>query len=223
MKIFIDKEEFFVPFDPEIIQLQDYINYQDQFGKALETRLEEVMETEWETEDDKIVEIDNLLDEEAICWISFWTKKDLRVIKGTKGSQQLVEAYKRKRYLLKHTEENFDLSKTYEWNGEEWKIQSFVIDSNSDMSFHEVIAAKETVRQVNKLKAGKLIAILHLAAIFFRHPDEAFDENFIKPGAQRIALMKTMPLSYAMGVSFFLRISVSFWTQILAYSNQQAV
>lgn len=220
MKISINKTEYEVPFDPNVITLGEYISYYEKYGKDLEAGLKKIFEKEYEDSDDRITELDNHLDLEAISWFSFWSNLDLSVIKDTPDGFVIINAYKTMRYLLRQ-EEEIQLPKIYSWRGEEWAIQDFKLNPASEMSFNEVITSKEVTMQLNKLGEGKIKSLVYLSAIFFRKVDEKFIDQMIYEDSERLALMYQLPLSYAMNISFFLRVCVYSWMKTFQSLEQE--
>lgn len=218
MKIHVDKKEYYVPFDADAIPLGKYMEYHNEFGKALDKELDEIVKST-KSDDDKILALDDHLDKEAISWFSFWTKLPLHEAMGTPAVLPLFEAYRQLRQLFQYSPESAEFPLEVEWGGEMWGIQDFKVNPASEMCFNEIITSKEVMRQVKHLEEGKWTAVPYLCAVFFRKIGEKFVDELIHEGSERLSLMKTLPLSYAIQVSFFLSVCVNIWSSHLVSSE----
>ena len=192
-----------VPFDLAIITLEKFIEYYEKFGRELDKHLEQLVSKEYEGDDiDKEllrqIDIDSHLDNEAISWFSLWTGADLFEIKEQPLIQPLLSEYRVLRYILKESvEQVLELPLEIEWQGEIWSIQDFNVNPASEMSFNEIITSKEVMRQIMAVGKGRWDALPYLCAIFFRKKGEAFSDDLIYEGSDRMELMKQLPMEYA--------------------------
>ena len=126
------------------------------------------------------------------------------------------------RYILKESvEQVLELPLEIEWQGEIWSIQDFNVNPASEMSFNEIITSKEVMRQIMAVGKGRWDALPYLCAIFFRKKGEAFSDDLIYEGSDRMELMKQLPMEYALQVAFFLTNCVSFWSSTLVSSEEK--
>jgi hypothetical protein len=222
MKIKINEREYEVPFDPNVITLDQYIAYYDKYGKDLDEELDKLRETKYDFEEDKYIAIDNHLDKEAISWFSFWTKVDLFEVKDMKSIIQLLTQYKVMKNLF-HNEERESEEKLYEdiqWHGETWRIQDWKINPSNEMSFNEIITSKEIMRQIRKFGKGRWIALKYLCVVFLRKQNEKFIDQLVWENSERMNEIGSLPLSYALRVGFFLRNCVITLTRSFQYFHQ---
>lgn len=220
MEILINNNIYNIPFDPLVITLGEYIDYLNLYGKELTKKFENAIKIE-DLESRTIV-LDNLLDEEAISWFSYWSKVDLLHAKSISGVRELLNLYRGLRYLISINEENCDFSKEITWNGEIWEIQDFKINPASEMSFNEIVTSKEIQSQMHQLGANKFETLLYLSAIFFRKKGEAFKDEFVYENSERLNLMRELPLAYAMNVSLFLIVCANTYNQHLESLEKEA-
>lgn len=223
MILLINGTEYDVPFDPSLITLGQYIEYYEQYGQKLDEKIVEIIQDKETTDDEKLIKLDAIVDEEAISWFSFWTKLDLFKAKDLPDIQPVLSSYRIFRYLLKSAEEDCKLPFRVNWNDEEWEIQDFKVNPASKMSFNEVVTSKDMEEQVKKMNLGKFVALLYLSVIFFRKVGENFTDEMIHEDSERLNLMKTLPMSYALNVSFFLSVCVAFWRTTLLSSKELEV
>lgn len=211
MKVKINQKDYEIPFDPNLITLKDYIDYYNQYGNKLDAEVKEVLNATYENEEDKIIVLDNLFDKQALAWFSFWTKLDLLELANTPNAMPLINSFRTLKYLLRESEDAVELPKKFTWKGDLWQIQDFKVNPQSEMSFNEIITSKEVMRQMFELEGGKMLSLLYLSAIFFRKVGEPYIDSMIHENSERLKLMSELPLTYALNVSFFLNICVSFW------------
>lgn len=199
-----------VPFDLSIITLEQYLAYYNMYGRELDKHLEQLVAKEFDGDADDAalllqIDIESHLDKEAISWFSYWTKMDLFEVKDFPAIQPLLSEYRVLRFLLKESSEQVvDLPIDVEWNGEVWCIQDFKVNPASEMSFNEIITSKEVMRQIMAIGQCKWDSLPYLCAVFFRKKGEAFSDELIYEGSERMELIKQLPMVYALAVAFFL-------------------
>lgn len=199
-----------VPFDLSIITLEQYLAYYNKYGRELDKHLEQLVAKEFDGDQEDAalllqIDIESHLDNEAISWFSYWTNIDLFEVKDLPGIQPLLSEYRVLRFLLKESSEQIvDLPIDVEWNGETWCIQDFKVNPASDMSFNEIITSKEVMRQIMAIGQCKWDSLPYLCAVFFRKKGEAFNDEMIYEGSERMELIKKLPMVYALAVAFFL-------------------
>lgn len=206
MKLTINGKDYEVPFDPMLITLDDFILWWDQYGKELDEQLKEILEIE--DEDEKFERWDDLIDQEAISWFSFWTKIDLFDAQDLPEFHILLANYRIFKKITIDSEEKAKREETwsFEWHGEQWEIQDYKVNPATKMSFSETIHGKEVVRQIIKLEESRWLALKYLSAVFLRHPEEKFDKTMVMENSPRLNLMGELPISHAFKVGFFLSI-----------------
>jgi hypothetical protein len=171
------------------------------------------------------LDINTHIDEECVAWVSFWTGFSFEDIKGKPDILPVLCEYRKFRQQLKQSE---DVSNTYpsiiEWEGSQWEIQDYAVTPSSGMTFNEIITSKEVIRQVHALGKKKWDALPYLCAIFLRKKEELFNDEFIQDGrSERIKLMQSLPMHYAIQVAFFLSSCVSTWNSISQYLKEEEV
>ncbi|MGN6438179.1 MAG: hypothetical protein ACTHMM_16685 [Agriterribacter sp.] len=224
MEILINKKQYTIPFDLGNITISQFLEYHEKYGRDLDKELEAIAAKDYkklfEDEDDQILnrelDLQNHIDREALAWVSFWTGIDLMDLGQEKSIAPLLNEYRIMRYQMKEQEERLEtLPLQIEWEGEGWKIQDFVVDPGSGMTFNEIITSKEVIRQLNSLGKGRWDALLYLCCIFFRKKDEQFKDEFIQENSERMKLLQHLPLSHGLAVAFFLTVCVRTWETTL--------
>lgn len=223
-KIKINNKEHDIPFDPDIITLDDYISYYDMYGKQLDKELSEIVTDDLE-EEEKYIAYDNHLDKEAIAWFSFWSKVNLYDAENYAGFEPLLESYRIMRTLFFDAEKQAkdNMMQEVNWKGDIWRIQDFKINPASIMSFNEVVTSKEIMRQVKKFETGKWVALKYLSVVFFRRLNEKFIDQMVWEDSPRMKLMGELPVSHAMKVGFFLSSCVNSWSKTLAFFQETEI
>lgn len=220
MQVTINNKDYNIPFDTNIISISEYIDYNEMYGLELDKELQEIYKKKYEDTEDQVVDLDNHLDKEAISWFSFWTKLDLFQAKETPDIIPILNEYRNLKSLL--IQEDVDLPKIYDWHDSKWQIQDWRINPQSEMNFNEVITSKEITRQVFSLGKGKIFALKYLCCVFFRKTGEIFSDSLVYENGDRMVELTSLPLSYALNVSFFLSLCVSIWSRPSAYSQEEA-
>lgn len=221
MQVTINDTAYEVPFDTAQITLGQFIEYQVEYGKDLDKKLKEILDKKYDQDADlqRTMELEDHLDLEALCWYSFWTKFDLIEAKNHPFITPLLEQYRVLRFLLKDENEIIpEYPAEFEWKGEEWCISDFKINPANEMSFNEIITSKEVMRQVHAIGGSKWDAMIYLCAVYCRKKDEAFSDELIQEGSERMNELKSLPLRFALSVAFFLSVCVNTWLNTLVYS-----
>ncbi len=225
MQILIDKAPYSIPFDLHNISIGDYIRYHTEYGRDLDKEVDTILSKDYgdndEAELNRQIDIDNHIDHEALCWFSYWSKIDLQQAKQNKGIKDILDAYRVMKFQIKDQEEKIkEFPLEFEWGGEQWVIDDFVVDPSSGMSFNEIITSKEVIRQLNALGNGRWESMPYLAAIFLRKKGEDFQDEFIREGSDRLTLMQQLPMDHALTVGFFLNTCVSIWKKTFPFLEE---
>lgn len=224
MEVRVNGQLYDVPFDLSQIKLGKFLDYHEQYGRDLDTKLAEslakVYNDEAESNElDRTIDIDNHIDNEALAWFSFWTEHDLFEVKDNPEILLLLHQYRVLRFALNESmEAAYDFPLSINWKDEEWEIIDFKVTPVGTMTFNEIITSKEVIRQLHKVSKGKWDALPYLCAVFFRKKGEQFSDELVHEDGDRMELLKELPLDHAMQVAFFLSICVSTWKKTLASS-----
>lgn len=225
MEVKINNRTHEIPFDPASITLDQYIDYYNMYGKDLDDQLLKIQESEWENDEEKDEAYDDLLDNEAISWFSYWTKLNLFEAKNTPDIFPILQEYRvmKKLFWDAEAEAEKKFSEVVEWRGFKWYVQDFKINPASKMCATEVVTSKEVMRQIKKFNQGKWIALKYLSIIFFRKENEKFEDEMIYEGSERMKLIGELPVNLAMRVGFFLSSCASTLKRILAFSPKMEI
>lgn len=219
MQIEVNGEVKNIPSDLSQVTLGQFIKWSDEYGKALDAGLGHILEADYEDEMYREFDIESHIDKEALSWCSFFTGCDFFEIQKSKEASELIDNYRIIRMLLKQSEINaVDFPVFIEWNAEKWVIQDFRVDPKSPMDFNEIVTSKEAMRQLMMVGKGKWDSLLYLCAMFLRKEGEPFKDEFIHEGSDRLQLMESLPMTYALNVAFFLNSCVSTWASTSASS-----
>lgn len=222
VEIRIDNTPYQIPADLSEITLGRFLQYWDQYGRSLDADLANIQTREYEDEFDREADLSTLEDEEAMSWYSFWTGIDREVLKAADASP-LIVLYRSIRQLLTQSEDQaYDFPTDIEWNGQVWEIADFKVTPGSAFTFNELLTSKEVIRQIRAIGKGRWDALPYLCAVFFRLKGEAFRDELIYPDSERMTLLKTLPLTHALQVAFFLTVSMGIWRKVLAFSRVAA-
>lgn len=226
MKLLVNDIEKNIPFELAGITLGQFIEYYDKYGRELDVKLDELIGKTYESQEEKELnqelDINTHIDEECIAWVSYWTGFSFEDIKDKPDILPVLSEYRKFREKLKQSE---DLAKTLsgliEWDGDKWEVQDYTVNPSSSMTFNEIITSKEIIRQIHALGKKKWDALPYLCAIFLRKVDEPFSDDFLKDGSERMKLMQSLPMNYAIQVAFFLSSCVNTWRDISQYLKEE--
>jgi hypothetical protein len=222
MTLTINDIDYEIPFDPQWIKLDDYIEFQNQYGKKLDEDLQKIFENDKLDPYEQEIALEDHIDNEAIAWFSFWSKVDLTVAKNTPSIEPALYHYRILRSIFldseKEAEEKF--MEPFVFEEETWYLQDWKVNPANTMTFNEIITSKEIIRQARKFSMGKWASMKYLCAVFLRKKNEPFSDELIWEGSERLILMGSMPVAYAMRVGFFLLSCVSILKKCLASSAE---
>ena len=208
-----------VPFDLNIITLGEFLEYQEQYGRALDEQLHEILEKQYEGDPDdmelmRTFDLERHLDNEGLAWFSFWTKHDLFEVKDVPFVAPVLDNFRFFRNMLKdQTLESQSYPLEIEFEDEQWEINDFVITPANSMTFNEIITSKEVMRQTYAIGRGKWDALPYLCAIFLRKKGELFSDDMIEEDGERLKIINRLPLMHALQVAFFLSSCVISWSK----------
>lgn len=220
MQVIINDTAHKVPFSLDTIPLGKYVEWYDQYGRDLDNQLNELSKKKYDGDFEDVelnmhIDIDTHIDNECLSWISFFTGFDLFDVRNEPFVLPLLHQYKLLRVVMRESlEAAYDFPLEVEWNGDIWQIQDFKVNNASQMNFNEIITSKEVMRQMYKLGKGKWDAMPYLCAVFFRKKGEAFSDELIQEGSERLTLMQQLPMTHAVQVAFFLNSCADIWKSI---------
>jgi hypothetical protein len=182
------------------VTLQRRIEWEQEYGKDLAARAGEI--SEMKDGDDKDVELSLFRVEHAVKSFAFFTGIDLDDVTQHIDVRQVLSVFENTLAgLLRSDSEVSD--EPIIWNDEFWTLPMPELFPDSAMSFNEFLVAKEIVRQIQAIGAGRLEALPYIAAVYLRKEGEAFSEDLVKEGGERVQLMHTLPMDIANQVASF--------------------
>lgn len=223
MQITIEGVMYDLPSSLMDITLQERIDYDATYGKALSERLTKIIDIK----DDflKGLELTDYTYQSACRTLAFFAKIPLEIIEQTDLNQVMIVYDKFLKFLSEDTDflnKEFRIQHEFEWQGDTWVIAPPELNSNSAMDFGEFLDAKQAVKDLYELGQEKWNALLSLCCVYFRKKGEVYDAALNADDSPRRQLLKTLPLEYAMHVGFFLSASMTSWLQTFLSSNQNS-
>lgn len=219
MRILINDKEVVFPSSLSEYTLGQRIAFHQEHGVLLDQMLESIlkMENEFERE----LEMVNFQLEKMFRTFAFFANCTVEAVKEEKFIEDVSNIYYSCLAVLFDEEKNMELERFFVWKEEEWEIAETQLRNGSKMKFGEFIDAKQIVKDMSDLGAGKWEAMLPLCAIYLRKKDEPYKEEFLFEGSERMELMKELPMNMAMQVGFFLNSCLNFYTNIsMSLKNQ---
>lgn len=224
MQLTIEGTTYHLPTSLMQITLQERIEYDNIYGKALTERLGKIIDIK----DDTLKEIEfTAYQMELACkTLSFFGKIPLDVAEKT-DIRQVMTVYHN---VMKGYSEDVDFSNKeeqlvneFEWNGDTWTIAPPMLDNNSQMTFGEFVTAKQVIQDMVEVGKEKWAGLLGLACVYLRKKNEAFNEEMMDKEGERYELLKSLPLQYALHVGFFFLSSMNSWISTFLFSGKQEV
>jgi hypothetical protein len=221
MKVKINGQEYDIPASLAAVTLQQRIDFETKYGKDLRRQLVKILENKNEQLKDMELTVFNC---ELSCKsLSFFAGIPLETINNT-SMDDVFAVYRSvmKSYADDNdfTDPEFKLENEFGWKDELWTIAPPELNSNSKMTFGELITAKQAVQNLMELGDEKWESLLPLCCIYFRKKGEAFNEEFLNGSGERYQLMKALPLNYALHVAFFLSGSMDSWRKTFQSSRK---
>lgn len=209
-----------VPADLSEIELGRFIEYWDRYGRQLDADLAEICSRDYEDEFERALDISANEDREALSWYGYWTGLDFFQL-SNEDALPLIAFFRHVRQLItESTSASYDFPVEIEWQGEQWEIQNHKVTPKSTFTFNELLTSKEVMRQIRQIGKGKWDALPWLCAVFLRKKGEKFSDDLVMDGGERLALMHTLPLNYALQVAFFLTASLNISIRVFRYSRE---
>lgn len=236
MIVNVNGKDRVIPSDLSQITLGQYIEFYDTFGAQLDEDLRNIddyytvnehynyEEEVEETEDLKRIKLDGHTANCASKWFTFWSGCDFEEWKDSVDFIPVVYQYELIRGLIEAslaTEHSFPLS--IGWNGEQWAIQNYCIDPESNMTFEEFRCSMELRRQLASIGKTKWHALPYLCCIFLRKVGERYADELVNEDGERFKLMLELPMSEALKVSFFLKSCMHTYLTTSHYSKVEEV
>jgi len=217
MRITINDKDIVIPSSVSEITLKQKIDFSLTHGKQLEEMAKSILAMPDGYE--KELEITQFQFEQMFKTFAFFTGIDENVLKESEFIDKIAGIYYSSLAQLNADEEEMIIQTEFSWNDELWEIAHPELKHGDRMTFGEMIDAKQIIQDMVELGKNRWECLLPLCAIFFRRKGEAYDKSFLYEGSDRLKLMETLPLNFAMQVGFFLISSLNLFTQISQSSD----
>lgn len=209
MRVVINDKEVVFPSSLSEYTLGQRIAFHQEHGVLLDQMLESILKMEDEFQ--KELEMVNYQLEKMFRTFAFFAGCTPEAVKEQKFIDDVSNIYYSCLAVLFDEEKNLELQRSFVWKGEQWELAEPELKNGSKMKFGEFIDAKQTVKDMSEMGAGKWEAMLPLCAIYLRKKDEPYKEEFLFEYSERMELMKELPMDMAMQVGFFLISIVNFY------------
>lgn len=219
MRIIINDKEVVFPSSLSEFTLGQRIDFQKEHGDLLDKMLDSIMNMEDEFQ--KEIELIEFRMEKMFRTFAFFTGCTVEAIKESKFIEDVHNIYHSCLEVLFEEEENQELQRSFIWGDAEWLLESPELKNGSKMKFGEFIEAKQIVKDMKDLGAGKWETMPRLCAIYLRKKGEEFNEEFLYDDSERLQLMKQLPMNITNQVGFFLTGTMNFYLNTLKYSGNQ--
>lgn len=224
MRIRINGSTYTIPASLMDITLQQRVDFDIQYGKALKKQLAKIIDMKDGI--DRELEFTDYHLQLACQTLSFFGKIPLDVVRQTQIEEVLtIYHHSMKGFSedVDFADQNFQLQHEFNWMDETWQIAPPALKHDSRMDFGEFLDAKQIVKNLFELGDEKWGAVINLACIYFRRKDEEYDEALIKEDGERYRLMQKLPLQYGLHVGFFLRGSMDLYLKTFHSSSQETI
>lgn len=217
MKILLNDNEVIFPTSLSQITLGQRIAFQNQHGNELDAMLDSILKMPEGFL--KKLEEEQFIYEKMCRTFAFFAGTTVEAVKESEFLETIMEVYYSCLAVLFEDEANQELQKEFSFNGEIWEIPTVELEPNGKMKFGEFIDAKQMLKDQHDLATGKWDAMLRLCAVYLRRKGEAYKEEFLWEGSDRMELMKQLPMDIAMQVGFFLTSTMNFSINTLRSSG----
>lgn len=219
MKLLVNNTEVIIPSSLQEITLQQKIDYEERYGKALMEQFESIlaMDDEFERE----LEATQHEFEKMFKTFAFFSGIDEDTLKESEFIDRIASVYYSCANQLKEEEEALELKQEFLFNDEVWVLDHPELKHGDRMKFGEFIDAKQIISDMHALSKNRWEALVPLCAIFLRKKDEPYDPEFTYDDSERMKLMRTLPLDIAIVVGFFLSSSLNLLITAFRYSDRQ--
>lgn len=207
MRIVINGKEAVIPSSLREITLGQRIDFYEQHGRDLDAMAASI--TQMPDGPEKELEIAHFQFEKMFRTFAFFTNTDVEALKASEFIDQIANIYFSSLAVLLEEEAAIEPEQQFVWNDEEWELHPSELKHGSQMSFGELIDAKQMVQDMADLGRGKWESLQKLCAIFLRKKGEAYQEEFLYDDSERLQLMHSLPMDIALQVGFFLLGSMS--------------
>ncbi len=215
MRVQINEDWVVIPSSIDEITLKQRIDFQEQHGNLLIQMAESInsIEDEFERE----LESTQFQFEKMFRTFSFFSGVSLEVLKESEFIDKIAAIYYANLAGLLEQEEAFEPKTSFIWKDAEWVLASPELKHGDKMTFGELIDSKQMIQNMVNLGKNRWECLLPLCAIFLRRKDEAYQESFLYDGSERLELMESLPLDIALQVAFFLKVSLSIYTDTFQF------
>lgn len=221
MRIKINENIVEIPNSLAEIKLGQRIAFHNEYGKLLEERLKDALDLPEGILRD--LAIQEYHDECALYFFAFFTDCSIESVKQDVPAEIVLAVYYSVFINLIKDENSIELRSNYQWNGEEWLLQSPVLNGRSTMTFGEFIDAKQILKDLVDDQGSRWDFLLKACCIFLRRKEESYDSSFIEEGSDRSKLMESLPMDIALEVGFFLISSIGSFRSTIQSSTQEKV
>lgn len=201
------------------VTLGQRIAFQEKYGAELDKMAHSISDMPESIEKD--LEKMQYYFESAIRTFAFYTNTTVEAIRESSFVDDIQVIYESCIAVMAQEEEDAEPKGSFIWNDQEWVIESPELRQDSRMSFGELIDAKQIVKDMADLGKGKWESMLPLCAIYLRKKNEPYKEEFAYEDSDRRELMKSLPMSIAIHVGFFLISTINFYLNISTFSESQ--
>lgn len=209
MRIVINDKEVVIPSSLSEITLGQRIAFHNEHGRELDQMLDSIQKMK---EDDPMrdLELMEFSFEKMFRTFAFFAGTTVEAVKEEKFINDVASIYHACLEQLFNDEQEIELQESFFWNDEEWILHTPELKNGSKMKFGEFIDAKQLIKDMVDLGAGKWESMLPICAIYLRRRDEEYKEEFLYEGSERLKLMESLPMNIAVQVGFFLTSTMNF-------------
>jgi hypothetical protein len=218
MTIEVNNQPYTLPTTLFELTLKERIGFHNEHGALLQQMADSIKEITDPLERDLETMLFNV--EGAYRIFSFFTGIGLEVVKQSELVEDILKMTYATMSVLFEQEQALQPQTAFIWNNEAWELAAPQLKQGDKLTFGELIDAKQMIQNMQQLSKSQWESLLPLCAIFFRKKGEPYDESFVYEDSERLQLMETLPLEYALQVGFFLSISLRSFTTTLPFFNK---
>lgn len=207
MRIIINTNEVTIPSTLSEITLGQRIDFYNLYGHQLDEMAESILSMEDGLEKD--LDVTAFQFEKMFRVFAFFAGCTVDAVRESEFIDEIADIYFSS--LVELFDDNIQPEplREFTWRNETWELHEPELKYGDAMTFGELIDSKQVVKDSIDQGQGKWEYVLKVCAIFLRKKDEAYRQEFLYEGSERVELMKDLPMDIALQVAFFLSSSMS--------------
>lgn len=214
----VNYQKVLLPTELAEITLAQHLDFWEKYGRELQQKTKELqtrhksqrVETDVSMEElaefNEAIDLDNLIDEEALRWLCYWGNGDLESSKKAEGLQNYLLHFRifKTALWMNETEALASFKNHFFIAGEEYSLQDFRVSGVPEqMTSKERIVGNYVMNVSGEIANGNWAVLSKLLVIYLRKNGEVFNHDFLL-SAKRMELVNSLSMDHALAICYFL-------------------